>query len=180
MQLHLGVGLAKAIMYAVLAMLVIPAMLYGYDRAKPDGCSIDGQVWTYAYLLDTPDATTDATTDVPTHAGLIVREGEKFVVADGTGQRWRVIVREDGQRDLRPNEADRCAISERATDTGRYWLVGERMVTDPDNPLANGEWQYSIQGISPVAEQIGRTIWPLVGFILVTGLLTMAVREAVK
>ena len=167
-------------MYAVLAMLVIPAMLYGYDRAKPDGCRIDGQVWTYAYQLATPDSTGDETTDVPTHAGLVVREGESFVVEDERGANWRVMVESDGQRDLRPDSNNRCTISQRATDTGRYWLVGERMLTDPPDPLEKGDWQYSIQGISPVAEQIGRTIWPLVGFILVTGLLSMAVREAVK
>ena len=173
-------------MYAVLAMLVIPAMLYGYDRAKPDGCRIDGQVWTYAYQVDAPEPTDAESTDVPTHAGLIVREGESFIAEAGNaGPRWpagrhlTVMVQEGGRHEILPATDGGCAIDRPATDTG-YWLVGEKVRTLPRDPLVDADWQYSIQGISPVAEQIGRTIWPLVGFILVTGLLSMAVREAVK
>ena len=174
-------------MYAVLAMLVIPAMLYGYDRAKPDGCNIDGQVWTYAYQVDAPELTTDdLPLEPPTHAGLIVREGESFVAEAGNpGPRWqtnarlRVMVQDGGRHEILPATDGGCAIARPATDTG-YWLVGEKVRTLPRDPLVNAEWQYSIQGISPVAEQIGRTIWPMVGFILVAGLLSMAIREAVK
>ena len=90
-----------------------------------------------------------------------------------------VMVQEGGRHEILPTDGDKCAIDRPATDTG-YWLVGEKVRTLPADPLVDAEWQYSIQGISPVAEQIGRTIWPLVGFILVTGLLSMAVREAVK
>lgn len=200
MGLSSGVGWAKAVMYVVLSILVIPAMLYGYDRAQPVGCLIDGEVWGYAYALDRPTLTDDALTEIPTHAGLLVREGTPFVATaanTGPGNSWvgdnrvKAQVKTDGRRELRQDGED-CTMSAGDAPTSRFWLLGEKVWTfaNADTPAADGaipetdgltlKWQASIAGISPVAEQIGRNLWPLVGVVLVVGLMTMAVREAIK
>ena len=176
-------------MYAILAMLVIPAMLYGYDRASPAGCSIAGEVWTHAYALDDVQGTTDPVTEIPTHAGLLVREGTQFVAQVGNddspdyrvGVHVSAVVRAEGRRELRPTDDDapECRVDEAGI--ADYWLVGERVFYLRTGPVVDaGAWQYSIEGISPVAEQVGRNIWPFVGIVLVVALIVMAAREAVK
>ena len=177
--LRWGIALAKSLLYVVLAILVIPAMLYGYSRAQPNGCEIDGQIFAYAYALDTPVlAPGDEPPPPPTHAGLIVREGERFRVDSEIGY-VEVQVLADGRRELKPAPGgDGCEIAGDVT-TSTHWLWGEKVWTE-DGADPPGAWRYSIEGISPVAEQIGRNLWPFVGFALIAGIITMAVRTAVR